>query len=61
MKKQVERNRVELRRGVLILHQAPGASWRQQEKNAAELLRVFACSQKKVKQVLVEVPSRKRR
>jgi hypothetical protein len=59
MKKQLERNRVELRRGVLILHQAPGASWRQQEKNAAELLRVFARNGKKVKKVWVEVPDRK--
>jgi hypothetical protein len=61
VKNHIERNRVELRDGVLILHQAPHASWRQQEKNAEELLRVFWEDQRNgqlVKQVLIEMPQK---
>jgi hypothetical protein len=55
-----KRNRVEVSDdGVLILHQAPNASWRQQERNAQELLRVFwedRQSDKRIKEVWVETP-----
>jgi hypothetical protein len=58
-----KRNRVELRDdGVLILHQAPNASTRQQQRNANELLRVFWADQKngkRIKAVWVEIPKLK--
>lgn len=64
VKNHMERNRVELRDGVLILHQDPRASWRQQQRNANKLLRVFRKDRRNgqhIKQVWVEVSRRETR